>query len=144
MKKGRETKSNNRCNASSQHQLESHQGDDLINCKKREHIVLKQIIDPKANMVFARNKWNKIAKDLQETTKSKSPYNGRMCNDKQTCVNNNYKKISNYHKGTGHNTSYLDLTIREKNFIFHNTSLKNTTMLLQLFKGRWTSIFQCM
>jgi hypothetical protein len=36
------------------------------------------------------------------------------------------------------------LTIREKNFIFHNTSLKNTTMLLQLFKGRWTSIFQCM
>jgi hypothetical protein len=51
----------------------------LINCKKRKHIVLKQIIDLKVNMVFAKDKWKKIAKDLQETTKSKSPRNGRMC-----------------------------------------------------------------
>jgi hypothetical protein len=29
-------------------------------------------------MVFAKDKWKKIAKDLQETTKSKSPRNGRM------------------------------------------------------------------
>ncbi len=86
----------------------------LINCKKRKHIVLKYIIDPHANMVFARNKWNKIAKDLQETTKSRSPCNGRMCKNEQTCVKDNYKRISNYHKGIGHNTSYLDLTIKEK------------------------------
>jgi hypothetical protein len=86
----------------------------LINYKKRKHIFFKQIIDPRANMVFARKKWNKIAKTLQETTKSESPCNGRMCKDKWTCVNDDYTRISNCHKGTGHNISYLDSTIKEK------------------------------
>ncbi len=52
-----------------------------INYKKKEHIVLKYIINPKAKMVFAKDRWSKIAKDLQQTTKSKSPHNSKICKD---------------------------------------------------------------
>jgi len=61
----------------------------------------------------AINKWSKIAKDLQETPKSKSPYNGKMCKDKWTSINGNYERICDYNKNTSHNTSYWDLIIEE-------------------------------
>lgn len=39
-------------------------------------------------------------------TRSKNLHNGKMCKDKWNYFNGNYMKISNYHKGIDHNTSY--------------------------------------
>jgi hypothetical protein len=57
-------------------------------------------------------------KNLQATTKSKSLHNGKMCKNKWPCVYNDYKRICDYHKGIGHNTSYWDLTTKEKEASF--------------------------
>jgi hypothetical protein len=43
---------------------------------------------------------------LQATTNSKTPHNGKMCKDKWNCLNGNFKRIYDYHKGNGNNTSY--------------------------------------
>jgi hypothetical protein len=67
----------------------------------------------------AINRWSKIVKDLQETTKAKSPCNGRMCKEKWTYVDGIYERICDYNKNNSHNTSYWDLTIEEiKKFHF--------------------------
>ncbi len=43
---------------------------------------------------------------LQATTNSKTPYNGKMCKNKWNCFNGNFKRIYDYHKGNGNNTSH--------------------------------------
>ncbi len=65
-------------------------------------------------MVLVAQKWNKISKYLQVRTKSKTPRNGKMYKDKWNSINGDYKKIFNYHKGTGHNTSYWDLSLEDQ------------------------------
>jgi hypothetical protein len=37
-----------------------------------------------------------------------------MYKDKWNSINGDYKKIFNYHKGTGHNTSYWDLSLEDQ------------------------------
>jgi hypothetical protein len=43
----------------------------LISCKHKEHITLKEVIDPQANTIFTTQQWNKSLKDLQAITHSK-------------------------------------------------------------------------
>ncbi len=38
------------------------------------------------------------------------PRNGTMCKDKWNGINLDFKKLSNYHKGTKHHTLYWELT----------------------------------
>lgn len=78
----------------------------FINCKHKECLYQNKILDPKRNMVHVAQKWIKIAKYLQVKIKSNLSINGNMCKDKWNSIHNNYKKIYNYHKGTGNNTSY--------------------------------------
>jgi TRAP-type C4-dicarboxylate transport system substrate-binding protein len=49
-------------------------------------------------IILAAQKWNKISEDMQAITRSKTQYNGKMCNDKWNYINSDYKKIFNYHK----------------------------------------------
>jgi hypothetical protein len=116
----------------------------LINYKKRKHIVLKQIIDPKANMVLTKDGWSKIAKDLQKTTKSKSPPNGKCARTSglvSTTITRGFLIVTRA-LVIIHPTWTFDHK-RKRNFIFQKTSLNHTAMLLQLSKGRGTSIFLC-
>jgi hypothetical protein len=57
-------------------------------------------------IILAILKWNQISKYMEAITRSKIPYNGKMCNDKWNYINSDYKKIFNYHKSTKHHTSY--------------------------------------
>jgi hypothetical protein len=51
--------------------------------------------------------WNSnLTQKIQVITRSKNLHNGKMCKDKWNCLNGNYKNITNYHKGLGHNISY--------------------------------------
>jgi hypothetical protein len=86
----------------------------LIHYKHKEHNDAKQTIDPRTNMIHVAQKWNKILKDMQAITKSKTPYNGKMWKNKWKCINSNYKKKVNYHKGIGHHTSYWEMSIDEQ------------------------------
>lgn len=53
----------------------------LIKCKYIEHVIQKQM-----------------------------PRNGTMCKDKWTGINSDFKKLSDYHKGTEHHTLYWELS----------------------------------
>jgi hypothetical protein len=49
------------------------------------------------------------------------PRNGEMCKDKWNGLNFDYKKLLDYHKGTGHQTSFLELTMEEHKFKYINS-----------------------
>jgi hypothetical protein len=55
-----------------------------------------------------------------------------MCKDKWNYINCEYKRIVDYHKGTGNNTSYLDLSLEKCNK-FH---------LLKLFNGNYYNVIE--
>ncbi len=40
---------------------------------------------------------------------------GRCAKDKWNCINGDYKRMFDYHKGTSHNTSWWDLSSKEPN-----------------------------
>jgi hypothetical protein len=44
-------------------------------------------------------------------THFKIPWIGKQCKNKWNCVNDDYKKIHDYHKSTINNVSYQDLTL---------------------------------
>ncbi len=62
-------------------------------------------------MIPTTQRWNKLSIDQQIITHSKTPRINKMCKEKLNYINGNYKKILDYHKGIGHNTSYWDLTM---------------------------------
>jgi hypothetical protein len=57
---------------------------------------------------------SKIVEDLQIITKSNTHGNGKICKREWNCIDNDYKEISNYHKGIGYNISYYNLTLEKK------------------------------
>ncbi len=61
---------------------------------------------------------------LQIITRSKIECNNKRSKDKWNCLNNDYKKIVNYHKCIDYNTSYWEMSV-EKNKIFHLPMLFN-------------------
>ncbi len=85
----------------------------FIKCKHAEHMAQKELLDPCAHMVFIAQQWNKIAEELQKMVQSKVPRNNKMCKDKWNQLNFNYKKLSNYHQGIGHHTSFQELFKQE-------------------------------
>jgi uncharacterized protein YhbP (UPF0306 family) len=52
----------------------------LISYKHEKHNSLKKIIDSKANTIPTTQRWTKIFKGLQITTRSKTPCNEKMSN----------------------------------------------------------------
>ncbi len=60
----------------------------FISCKHKEHITLKEVVDPQPN------------------THSKILKIGKMYKDKWNYINSDYKKIFDYYKGIGHDISY--------------------------------------
>jgi hypothetical protein len=85
----------------------------LIKCKHIEHATQKELMDPRVHMVLivVVVQWNKICEELQKFIKNKLSKNKNMCKDKWNGINSNFKKLSNYHKGTRHHTSYWKLII---------------------------------
>jgi len=130
------------CNAPSQCQLESHQGDGLNQLQEKKNTLFwNRSLIPGPRWFLQKIDGAK----LQKTYKKQQNQNHLIIVEYvRTCVNKDYKRISNYHKGTGHNTSYLDLTIKKKKTSSSKTLSWRFTILLQLSKGRGTSIFQCM
>lgn len=64
----------------------------LINCKHKEHITFKWIIDPWSNMVLVAQKWSTIAQELQICTQSRMQRNGKMCKEKWNYIHGDCKK----------------------------------------------------
>ncbi len=64
--------------------------------------------------------WDKIAKELQKKTKIKNPRSETMCKDNWNVLNFDYKKLADYHKGTGNHTNFYELSFQEKER-FHST-----------------------
>jgi hypothetical protein len=102
-------KGRSRSNGGPSHQCNTNWGHEeimaLISYKHKEQIVLKQVIDPRANMILTIQQWNKFS-NLQAITHSKTPRIGKMCKDKWNYIHGDYKRISNYHTSIGNNTSY--------------------------------------
>jgi len=84
----------------------------LIKCKHIKHAIQKELMDLKAHIIpiIVAVWWNKISKELQKMIKNKMPRNGKTCKDKWNGINSDFKKHSNFHKGTKHHTSYWKLT----------------------------------
>jgi len=84
----------------------------LIKCRHIKHVAQKGLMDLRAHIIpiVVVVRWNKISKKLQKLIKSKMPRNGKMCKNKWNGINLDFKKLSNFHKGTGHHTSYWKLT----------------------------------
>lgn len=68
-------------------------------------------MNPRTYMIPTTQQWIEIAYDLQKMINMWMMQNGGMCKDKWNKLNLDYKKISNYHKGTSRNISFWDLTI---------------------------------
>jgi hypothetical protein len=64
----------------------------LIDCKHKEHNVLKQIINLKKKMILATQRWTKFFEDLQVIIRLKIACNGKMCKNKWNCLNGDYKE----------------------------------------------------
>jgi hypothetical protein len=58
---------------------------------------------------------------------------------KWNCLNGEYKNISNYYKGIGHNTLYDKLSVEERN-MFHvpRQFNKNYYNVIEMFQGERT------
>lgn len=84
----------------------------MIQCKKMEHLTLRELVDPRSQMVLTTHKWDKMANDF---TKLKVLCNEKMCKDKWNGLNSNYKKFADYHVGTRHHIPFWDLTIKNNN-----------------------------
>jgi len=78
----------------------------LINCRHKEHNVLKQIIDPKKKMILATQTWTNFFEELEVIIRSKIACNGRRVKTSGIVLMTIIKRIANYHIGTCHNTSY--------------------------------------
>jgi hypothetical protein len=65
-------------------------------------------------MILITQKWINIFEELQAITSSKTICNGKMCKGKWNFLNDNYKKILDYHEGTSHNPSYWEMNLKEK------------------------------
>ncbi len=84
-----------------------------IKCKHAKRMAQKELLDPCAHMVFIAQQWNKIVEELQKMVQSKVPRNNKLWEDKWNGLNFNYKKLSNYHQGIGHHTSFQELSKQE-------------------------------
>jgi hypothetical protein len=60
-------------------------------------------------------------KELQKVIHAKMPRNKKMCKIKWNGMNSDYKKLSNYHKGTEHHTFFLELTMEECDKFHYST-----------------------
>jgi hypothetical protein len=80
---------------------------------------------------------NQFFEKLQIVTRSKIACNNKRCKDKWNCLNNDYKKIVNYHKGTYHNTSNWEMSV-ENNKMFHLSMLFNEECYnaIKFFQGK--------
>ncbi len=74
---------------------------------------MKEVVDPQANKVLTMQQWNKLLDNLQPITHSKTLGIDKMGKDKWNWNNGNHKKIFDYYKCIGHNTSYWDLAMEE-------------------------------
>lgn len=86
----------------------------LISHKHVEQIVQRELIDPHMHMVPFVQRWENIVNELQKKIKSKFPRNHTMCKDTWNALNLDYKKHTNYHKGTKMHTYFWDLMSKEK------------------------------
>jgi len=75
----------------------------IIKCK---HAAQKELLDPHAHMVFIAQQWIKIMEEVQNMVQSRVLRNEKMCKKKWNGWDSHYKKLSNYHKGTSHHTSF--------------------------------------
>lgn len=74
----------------------------------------KALVDLRARMVPARQKWQLIANGVQEINHSREMRNHKNCKDKWIGLNSDYQKVVDYHKGIGSHTSFWDLGNEEK------------------------------
>jgi hypothetical protein len=90
-------------------------------------VVLKQLVDFQAQMIPFVQCLNKIAKNLEQKTKSKFAKDGTMCKDKWNSLNSIYTKIIDYHKGIKNHTYFWDLSFNKKEiFIYHVNLIKSS------------------
>jgi len=74
-------------------------------------------------------------KYIEHVTQKQMPRNGTMCKDKWNGINSDFKKLSDYHKGTEHHTLYWELsTDKCDNYHLLDPSIQNITMQLKHFK----------
>lgn len=85
----------------------------IIKCEHFKYVAQKELVDPKSLMVLDAQRRAKIVDDLQNMINPWVPQNVKTCKDKWNDINSNYKKIVDYHKGTGHNTYFWELLIDE-------------------------------
>jgi superoxide dismutase len=98
----------------------------------------KQLADPRKHMVLAIQRWNKIIEDLQGCIHVLVLLNNRkMCKDKWNGFNSDYKKLSNYHKGTRNHTSFWEMTTKkcDKHYLSCQFNKKINETILS-FMGR--------
>jgi len=89
-------------------------------------------------MILSTLNWTKITNEFQKVINAHLAWNGKMDKDKWNALNFNFKKIVDYCKGIGHNTSFWDLIIyRWQNYICHDNSTKSITKLFEIFQGKW-------
>jgi TRAP-type C4-dicarboxylate transport system substrate-binding protein len=90
----------------------------FISYNRVEQAPQKRFIDLCTRMVMFKQRWEKLAKELQKRIKRKFPRNKTMCKDKWNAPNSNYKKLVDYHKGTRVHTCFWDLFDKEKEVPF--------------------------
>ncbi len=86
----------------------------FITYKHAKNSAQKELIDPKARMVFIVQCQDKITEKLQKDMKNKTSKSDIMCKDKWNSLNFNYKKLAYYHKRTCNRTNFYDLMFEEK------------------------------
>ncbi len=82
-----------------------------IQCKRLEHLALKELVNPHCHMVPTTHKCDKFVQKLQNFTRFKVTCNYKMCKDKWNKLNFDYKKIFDCHERVSPHTVYWELII---------------------------------
>lgn len=97
----------------------------FIKCECYEHVVQRELINPKIHMVFTTQEWNDITKkNLQKFIHDKEL---KMSGMNWTLF---FFFKSNYHKRTEHHTSFKEMTTKEhdKNLLWQFNKNNNETI----------------
>jgi hypothetical protein len=86
----------------------------LIHAKQKEHEALQQTGDSHDHMETAIVKWTRVANDVAAAGFSVHFRGSTGCKDKWQVLFSDYKKISDYKSGTGHNEEYFRMPSKRR------------------------------
>lgn len=105
-----------------------------MEAKRLEHLEEMEVIDARDLMSTDVTKWGKIAIEVNTITGGGVLREGPACKHKWQSVMSDFKRIADYHKGTGRN--------EEESFLINFADRRKQNLPRSFFKEVYTSMYE--